>query len=339
MLIGRFTPTNGVVEGIQISRPLQKLLFRIHGESGLGSSIYNRFYDVAPMILRVDLQDNIGNGVSSVIPHLNLSALSEFTTRGEGFALGKTSHIFLPQEPTARYNMVYPVMLAPAGNMDLDSNKFLLCRLSELPVDVTSVEVYGVEVDTPSLVVIGYEKFNIPKGINRQRFPVTPDKALLMLPLEGYEELQITYAGGVVTTKTLFELMYITATRNDLVQAVMSDGTQGVGFMERGIFGFHKCLFLDLEGVQEIEVIRDNNQKAAEHFELTMISGTRDRLLDSTLRRLAGGSVRSSLNTDGTVSLIGADRVRLLNPLNVADVPRLPVDGVMDGNMSILRMS
>lgn len=339
MRIGRFTPVNGEIKDIVLNRPLHKVLFRFKGQTGddiSAPNFHGFFYDTAPMILRMDLQDNDTGAITPVVPHLNLQTLSEIASRREGFAFGR---FFMDESTlTADYEMSYPVVLAPAGNMDLDANKFILGRLSGIPSDVTEVEVYGIELDTISAIIVKYEKFNIAKGINRQRF--TAQGQLLVLPTEGFEEIQVTYRGGVVTVKTLYELQYLTAMNNDIVSAIMQGGIDRWGFstssglMRSGTFGFQNALVLDLDGVQEFEVIRDNTQLTADQFDLVMVDLGQDRLTNATLQRLAGGSIRTALNTDGTVSLIGAERVRVGNPLDQT-VTRLPAEMLAMGGVSI----
>ena len=333
MRIGSFTPVNGRVRDIIINRPIHKLLFKLKGGMPLASvgPPPLPFFNQAPMVLRIDMQDNVNSGTTPIVPHVNLSTLSEISSRREGFCIGHMEQVVVNSVSRLVYNMSYPVTLAPAGNMDLDANKFLLCDLSDLPSDVEEVEVYGIELDTPSAILLQYNKFNIAKGINRQ--PFTAQGQLLVLPTEGFEEVQITYAGGVVTTKTLFELEYLTAINNDIVSAIMQVGSSG-GVMHSAVFGFRNALLLDLEGVQSFEIIRDNAQMSAEQFDLLMVDFGQDRLTDATMRRLWGGSFRAALNTDGTVSLVGAERVRVGNPLDQS-ITRLPAEALAMGNVAV----
>ena len=331
MRIGTYTPLNGRVRDILINRPVHKILFKLKGSQPVVIGAPLPFYDEAPMVLRIDMQDNVNAGTTSIVPHVNLSTLSEISSRREGFCFGRMDGGAGPGSRIS-YHMSYPVTLAPAGNMDLDANKFLLCELSDLPDDVEEVEVYGIELDTPSAILVQYNKFNIAKGINRQQFAAQGQ--MLVLPTEGFEEVQITYFGGVVTTKTLYELEYLTAINNDIVSAVMAVSSLGGGVMHSAVFGFRNALLLDLDGVQSFEIIRDNAQMSAEQFDLLMVDFGQDRLTDATMRRLAGGSFRAALNTDGTVSLIGAERIRVGNPLDQS-ITRLPAEALAMGGVSI----
>ncbi|NDV46024.1 hypothetical protein D0T49_03085 [Paludibacter sp. 221] len=324
MLLGTYQPVGGKIEKLQINRPLHALLFKITISGGLASA--EEFFS-PDLKINVSLQDNRNSARTNLIPSLPLAQLSEFSTRKEGFCLG---HFYTLPDKGAVGDLCQRVLLTPNGNIDLSGDKYLLVDLLGLSDNVDKVEVYGFEHDTYSAFNIKYDKVSIPKGLSREIFRNDGGANAMILPVDGFDEVQISYVGGVTVTRTLFELQYDTCLNNDLIAAFFSEK----GVIASALYGYQSGLIVDMSGVEKIEVVRDSAGLSDQDFTAILVKSTVDNLTSYTANRLLGNSPARAINTDGTYTLKGAEIMRYNNVLSDSS-SRVPVELVRRDMASI----
>lgn len=300
MLIGSFAPENGSILSKICTRSCHMLLFElfyktefVEGTKPLDAEVMNN-----TTRLRLDLQDNSKGLLSSVIPSIELDRLMEISTRKEGFAHGflSTDDADMPY-----FQVVYPVMLTHAGNFDLNADKFLEINLTDIPKQVTSVRIYAYDVDMVAGVRFDYNKMNIPNGVSREKY-VLGNSDILVLPTDGFDEIQLTYPSGLTSRWSLSELRYTTAIKNDVVMSIMD-------YSERrnvlSVDGFLKSFIVDLDGAVELEIIRDSASNQS--FEFLLLDIVQDTISKNVSSKLVTNTIGSVINLDGTLSTKGAE--------------------------------
>lgn len=300
------------VSNVLVTRACHSLLLRFVSKE-LSDEPAKPFYVNNPSVLRVDLQNNSDGLVRSIIPAVEIAKLAEYATRSEGFSYGEKAPI-----EGYQVSLLYPVVLTPSGNLDLSSEKYLELEISEIPSDIEFIEVYAFESGDVSAFRVRYEKMNVGLGISRENFIISNTDCII-LPTSGFDEIQMTYPGGVVVRRTLEELKYRTAISNDLCVAIMD----GYGYPDYSVYGFQSCLIVDMANCEKIEVIRDSEGFSAQLFDFVKVTVESDELLTSTVQKMSVNSSGTSVNLDGTLVLRGAEKVsnlKLLTSSTLASV-------------------
>lgn len=260
MKIGSFVPNaDYLIENIKVFRPCQVLLF--HLKSGAANKL-DALTDYTPL-LNVVLQNSKTGASDTIVPFIQLGKLGEIASFNEGVILGTETGILIP------------VMLNPAGNISLDNDKYLDVQLSGLQ-DFANVDIYAFETGKNSDFVTKYMKVTAPMGVARHKTSVG-QADLVSFPTKGFESIQLTYKGGIVTNMTKTELQYYAAKNNDLT--AMQMGSNDSPFVPGTIndtldtalcfiFGCYATQFIvNLIDVESIEIIRDvENGQAFEYI-------------------------------------------------------------------------
>lgn len=269
MKIGSYTPVNNKVENIKIFTPVQTILIVPKYNTRVIASKFA--YETAT--ISITLQNSNTGNLTTIIPHVKLTTLGEISTFNEGVVVMDDDTI------------IFPIMLNPVGNVQVDNDKYLQLDLSELSPTISQVDIYTFTVGKSSDFIAKYSKMACPAGVARHKVNAVNNE-ILSLPLTGYDSVQLTYANGIVSVYSKVDLEYIQAQNNDLTAYKM--GAMGIdvignltntskyadfaGFnldLKSGIIDIEgvvnlytsKCrsYILNLENVKEIEIIRDSD--------------------------------------------------------------------------------
>ena len=266
MKIGTFSPdSNGIIEGIRIFRPCQTLLARVINT--LGETVP----DFANETIKVlaTLQNSNNGSQKTLIPYILLNKLAEISTFNEGVVLQKND------------SCLYPIMLNPIGNIELDSDKYIDVAFNGVAATET-IELYAFEASKISDFVPVYSKMSTSSGVARQKFNVATND-VLCLPITGFDSIQLTYKSGSVGTYTPTELEYLMSKTNDLTMYHRDTNTGGVVTITSAYYNSgsgtvsatsiselimsYGCQFIvNLLEVDSIELIRDTNCSANYEF-------------------------------------------------------------------------
>lgn len=233
MKVGSYVPVNSKIESVKHFRPCQHLLFNVRFGENLTSYSYVNFRGR----LNLSLQNSNSGTLSTIVPSLPLNVLGDISTYNEGVVLIKNQSI------------LFPVLLNPTANVSLSNDKYLDISLTELQ-GVVGVDIYAFELGVNSDFLTSYSKMNCPAGNARSKFSVG-ENDFLSIPTTGFDELQITYKNGFVSTLTHFDLEYHMAQNNDMTayrQAKDLFGNPVLGISAKGLVSFNEHLS-DLSGV------------------------------------------------------------------------------------------
>lgn len=241
MKIGSYAAN--AVPKINIFVPCQTLLIEVVHPADPVLTASDSLQSLSSVLVR--LQNSKTGSKTDIIPHIKLAALAEIATYNEGCVLMSDNKV------------LYPVMLNPVGNVDLDNDKFLEVELNIAAG--TTVNVYAYSASTMSSFVTKYEKLTVPAGTSRQSFNVQ-DLELIMLPnfMLSFDSIRLTYKNSSVVDLSNTELKYHMAKTNDItvVKGLGNSGVLASGFSL--VTSHNDSAILNLVDVQSIEIIRDN---------------------------------------------------------------------------------
>lgn len=252
MKIGTFAPVNGKIENVKIMRPAQAILLELTFAEPSSMEVLKS----ATCKLLVTRQNSENGQTDTIIPFIPLGKLAEIATFNEGAVR------------LSIYKAFIPVMLSPAGNIQLDSNKYLELSLHDMNIvpDPTEVTIYAIEDSSMSAFITKYQKFNLPAGVSRQSVNLK-DADILCLPQTGFDEIKIVSKNGHVNSMTKTELLYKQATKNDITAYRLADTgllTNTVGSAD--LFPVGNSFILNLIDVESIEVVRDSDSTEVFEF-------------------------------------------------------------------------
>lgn len=207
MKIGSFTPVKHRIENVRVFRPVQTLLFkvRVSEVDTVNTNDYLNF----DLKVNVTLQNSKTGNLNTIIPYIELSKLADISTFNEGSTLIGSDYI------------LYPVMLGVDSNVSVDNDKYLEINIVDIPANISAIEIYSYEVGKQSDFVARYSKMACPSGVARHKTAMG-ENDFLSLPISGFDELQITYLNGSVSSMSIVDLQYHMAQNNDIT-AVKQD--------------------------------------------------------------------------------------------------------------------
>ncbi len=270
MKVGSYTPNNGKIEGVKIFRPAQSILLNINFPFTPGSTASDTRCSLLKDMLakiNVTLQNSDTGNLTTLIPYLKLTNLAEISTFNEGAVVINNN------------NMIIPIMLNPLGNIDIDNDKFLQLDIIDVDDFISSIDIHSFELGVESNFIAKYSKMNVPAGSSRYAVNCAGND-LILLPRTGYDEVQITYKSGVVSSFSSVELQYYMAKNNDLSAYGYDDSGNGVAARVRSLAGggvptevlvdlymsILSSYVLNLIDVDKIELIRESDSSNSLEF-------------------------------------------------------------------------
>ncbi len=226
-----------------IFTPVQTLLI---GITKSDSAIANDAFSVSenPSVIKVSLQNSKTGEKNDIVPHIKLPYLAEIATYNEGQILFTDNYI------------LFPVMLNPVGNVDLDNDKFLRV---EFETNGKAVDIFAFSEGTMSNFISKYDKMNVPAGTSRLSFN-TKGIELMYLPnfQQSFDSVRLTYSNGLSSELTSRELQYLMSKNNDIT-AFKTEPNSGI--IETGTSNlsgsFANGAIINLNNVSQVEIIRD----------------------------------------------------------------------------------
>lgn len=181
---------------------------------------------------RIRLVDGFQGSSCEVVPKMLLTHLSELSSKYEGFDIRAGAVSIESGKYILSGRSVYTVVLGGISNysgrftcVDLSNQKYFDLELTGLNPKA-KYEVYGIEGYEISSFVRKYSILYLSRD-EKQKNILTGDNELLVLPLNGIEEIQFYPRNGKSFTLTRFELEHDAYRNNDIALVEM---TRGIAF-------------------------------------------------------------------------------------------------------------
>jgi hypothetical protein len=181
---------------------------------------------------------------------------------------------------------IFNVMLHPTSSVGLSNDRYLEVDIYDLEqpeiggdvLYTSTCAVYGLEnhkIDND--FSIKYRKFYMAAGEQQKAFVVGDNEDLILPNDDSLQELQLYYKDGSYSPVFLLkELQTLQLMRNDIVSdSQLSISGRTLTGNNETRYGFINLLDVDVEGVENINIKRNNSLKSFEFFMLDMVSETK----------------------------------------------------------------
>ena len=217
------------------------------GGLSINDVIKNFFSQV---LISLDYRD-INKGAVVICQEMSIGRLAEFASLQEGAINVKITN----EENTNSTRIQFAVDLSPNGNVDINGEQYLRCKLRNLEgLGITSIDVRIEKTNEESRTIICYERHNMAENDTIERIS-GKDGAYIITPIQPYDHIDITFPSGIndeIDKAQAEHMMYDT---NDVVMYISTIVESGLlGRATSTINGFLDYYILPIFSASEISL-------------------------------------------------------------------------------------